>query len=43
MKSDAGRMSGSAWVGTVMGVAVFAVTAVTVVEPANAQERKSLR
>jgi len=26
-----------------MGVAVFAVTAVTVVEPANAQERKSLR
>ena len=43
MKSDAGRKSGSAWIGAMMGIAVFVVAALAAVAPANAQQRKSLR
>lgn len=43
MKSDTGRIGGSAWLGTVVSVVVVAVSVLTAVGPANAQERKSLR
>ena len=43
MKSDAGRISGFAWLGAVVSVAVVAVSAFTAIGSANAQERKSLR
>ena len=43
MKSDAGRISGSAWLRAVVSVAVVVVSVVAAIESANAQERKSLR
>ena len=43
MKKDKGRMDGFGRLGAVVSIAVAAVFAITAVESANAQERKSLR
>jgi TRAP transporter TAXI family solute receptor len=43
MKSVAGRINGSAWLGAIVSIAVAAVIALTAVESANAQGRKSIR
>jgi uncharacterized protein len=43
MRIDQGRMSGFRWLGTVVSIAVVGVLAITAIESANAQERKSIR
>ena len=43
MKIDEGRMNGFRWLGAVVSIAVGAVFAVTAIESANAQDRKSIR
>ena len=43
MKRDEARMNGFRWPGAVVSIGVAAVFAFTAIEPANAQERKSLR
>ena len=43
MKAVAGRIGGSAWIRTLVSVAVAAVSVLATLDSANAQQRKSIR